>query len=54
MIDGADEFDPSFQLITGGAALLREKIVAQASNKMVVADDRKQVTTLGQFPLPID
>ena len=56
VIDGADEFDPSFQLIKGGgAALLREKIVAQASNKMVVvADDRKQVTTLGQFPLPIE
>ena len=56
VIDGADEFDPSFQLIKGGgAALLREKIVAQASNKMVVvADDRKQVKTLGQFPLPIE
>lgn len=56
VIDGADEFDPSFQLIKGGgAALLREKIVAQASAKMVVvADDRKQVPILGKFPLPIE
>ena len=56
VIDGADEFDPSFQLIKGGgAALLREKIVAQASAKMVVvADDRKQVPILGEFPLPIE
>ena len=56
VIDGTDEFDPSFQLIKGGgAALLREKIVAQASTRMVVvADDRKQVDTLGAFPLPIE
>ena len=56
VIDGADEFDPNFQLIKGGgAALLREKVVAQASKKMVVvADDRKQVATLGTFPLPIE
>ena len=56
MIDGTDEFDPSFQLIKGGgAALLREKVVAQASKRMVVvADDRKQVGTLGAFPLPIE
>lgn len=56
VIDGADEFDPNFQLIKGGgAALLREKIVAQASQKMiVVADDRKRVETLGEFPLPIE
>lgn len=55
-IDGTDEFDPSFQLIKGGgAALLREKIVAQASKKMVVvADQRKQVACLGAFPLPIE
>jgi len=56
VIDGTDEFDPSFQLIKGGgAALLREKVVAQASRRMVVvADDRKQVSTLGAFPLPIE
>ena len=52
VIDGADEFDPNFQLIKGGAAaLLREKIVAQASKKMVVvADERKEVAILGNFP----
>jgi len=56
VIDGADEYDPQFQLIKGGgAALLREKIVAQESSAMVVvADDRKKVTTLGAFPLPIE
>jgi len=56
VIDGTDEFDPSFQLIKGGgAALLREKVVAQSSKRMVVvADDRKQVSTLGAFPLPIE
>lgn len=56
VIDGTDEFDPAFQLIKGGgAALLREKIVAQASTTMiVVADERKQVECLGAFPLPIE
>ena len=56
VIDGADEYDPNFQLIKGGgAALLREKIVAQESSAMVVvADDRKRVETLGAFPLPIE
>lgn len=56
VIDGADEFDPAFQLIKGGgAALLREKVVAQASGLMVVvADERKQVEVLGAFPLPIE
>ena len=56
VIDGADEFDPDFQLIKGGgAALLREKIVAQESAAMVVvADDRKRVEILGAFPLPIE
>ena len=56
VIDGTDEFDPHFQLIKGGgAALLREKIVAQASKRMiVVADDGKQVESLGAFPLPIE
>lgn len=56
VIDGTDEFDPQFQLIKGGgAALLREKVVAQSSARMVVvADERKQVATLGAFPLPIE
>ena len=56
VIDGADEFDPQFNLIKGGgAALLREKIVAQESKAMVVvADHRKQVNVLGAFPLPIE
>jgi len=56
VIDGADEYDEHFQLIKGGgAALLREKIVAQASKTMVVvADDRKRVHVLGAFPLPVE
>lgn len=56
VIDGADEFDSEFNLIKGGgAALLREKIVAQESLSMVVvADERKMVNTLGAFPLPIE
>ena len=56
VVDGTDEFDPDFNLIKGGgAALLREKIVAQASTQMVVvADARKQVERLGAFPLPIE
>ncbi len=56
VIDGADEYDPKFQLIKGGgAALLREKIVVQESSAMVVvADDRKRVDVLGAFPLPIE
>ncbi|MFK7868528.1 MAG: ribose-5-phosphate isomerase RpiA [Roseobacter sp.] len=55
-IDGADEFDPAFNLIKGGGgALLREKIVATASDEMIViADAGKAVETLGQFPLPIE
>ncbi|MGF1619992.1 MAG: ribose-5-phosphate isomerase RpiA [Rhodomicrobiaceae bacterium] len=55
-IDGADEIDPSLSLIKGGGgALLREKIVAMASDKMVVvADHSKYVETLGRFPLPIE
>ena len=56
VIDGTDEFDPNFNLIKGGGgALLREKIVAQASNSMiVVADGSKQVEVLGAFALPIE
>lgn len=55
-IDGADEIDGSMRLIKGGgAALLREKIVAAASQRMfVIADAGKQVVTLGRFPLPIE
>jgi ribose 5-phosphate isomerase A len=55
-VDGADEIDPSLNLIKGGGgALLREKIVAAASDRMIViADDSKWVQTLGRFPLPIE
>ncbi len=55
-IDGADEIDPQLNLIKGaGGALLREKIVAAASDAMIViADASKLVTVLGQFPLPIE
>ena len=55
-IDGADEFDPNFDLIKGGGgALTREKVVAKASKSMVVvADETKQVRTLGAFDLPIE
>ncbi len=55
-IDGADEFDPDFQLIKGGGgALTREKRVAAASRAMVVvADDSKQVPALGEFDLPLE
>ena len=55
-VDGADEFDGNFQLIKGGGgALLLEKIVASSSRFMiVVADQSKQVKTLGTFPLPIE
>ena len=56
VIDGADEFDDNFSLIKGGGgALTREKIVAQSSKSMIViADDRKQVETLGDFGLPVE
>ena len=55
-IDGADEFDASLRLIKGGGgALLREKITATASRRMIViADASKQVETLGRFPLPVE
>ncbi len=55
-VDGADEVDGALRLIKGGgAALLREKIVACASRRMVViADAAKRVETLGAFPLPIE
>lgn len=55
-IDGADEFDEELRLIKGGGgALLQEKIVACASDQMVVvADESKQVRELGAFPLPVE
>jgi ribose 5-phosphate isomerase A len=55
-VDGADEIAPDLSLIKGGGgALLREKIVAAASARMVViADHTKWVATLGRFPLPIE
>jgi ribose 5-phosphate isomerase A len=55
-IDGADEIAPDLTLIKGGGgALLREKIVASASAKMlVIADQSKCVPILGRFPLPIE
>lgn len=56
VIDGADEVDGDLNLIKGGGgALLREKIVANASGAMaVIADDSKLVDTLGRFPLPVE
>ncbi|HMV48594.1 MAG TPA: ribose-5-phosphate isomerase RpiA [Blastocatellia bacterium] len=56
-IDGADEIDPDFHLIKGGGgALLREKIVAQASSRfIVVADESKLSDKLGtKFRLPVE
>jgi len=55
-VDGADELDDALRLIKGGGgALLREKIVAGASDKMIViADDSKKVATLGAFDLPVE
>jgi ribose 5-phosphate isomerase A len=55
-IDGADEVDPQLRLIKGGGgALLREKIVASATKKLViVADSSKQVSMLGKFPVPVE
>ena len=55
-IDGADEIDHAGYMIKGGgAALTREKIVAAQSHQFVcIADESKYVTTLGQFPLPVE
>ena len=55
-VDGADEFDPALNLIKGGgAAHLREKMVASNSKRMIViADASKQVAVLGAFPLPVE
>lgn len=55
-IDGADEVDPALNLVKGGGgALLQEKIVACASDLMIViVDESKRVETLGAFPLPVE
>ncbi|PWE17092.1 ribose 5-phosphate isomerase A [Marinicauda salina] len=55
-VDGADEVDGRFHLIKGGGGcLLREKIIAAASDRMVViCDETKLVETLGRFPLPVE
>ena len=55
-VDGADECDPRKNLIKGGgAALTREKIIAEASARFVcIVDPSKQVDVLGKFPLPVE
>jgi ribose 5-phosphate isomerase A len=55
-IDGADEIDSDLNLIKGGGgALLREKIVAMASDRVcIIADSSKHVERLGAFPLPVE
>jgi ribose 5-phosphate isomerase A len=55
-VDGADEIDEELRLIKGGGgALLREKIVAVASERLVIiADSTKRVEVLGRFPLPVE
>ena len=55
-VDGADEVTEQLAMIKGGgAALTREKIVAQASRKFVcIADGTKLVPVLGKFPLPVE
>jgi ribose 5-phosphate isomerase A len=55
-VDGADEVGPGLSLIKGGgAALLREKLVWEASKRcVVIADAAKKVDHLGKFPLPIE
>ena len=55
-VDGADECDPAGRLIKGGgAALTREKIIAEAASKFVcIIDPSKEVPVLGRFPLPVE
>jgi ribose 5-phosphate isomerase A len=55
-IDGADEIDPHGHMIKGGgAALTREKIVADIAERFIcIADASKQVDVLGAFPLPVE
>ncbi len=55
-IDGADEIDRrGFMIKGGGAALTREKIVADLAERFIcIADESKQVGVLGRFPLPVE
>ena len=55
-IDGTDEYDNDLRLIKGGGgAHLQDKVVATASDRMIViADASKKVDTLGAFPLPVE
>jgi ribose 5-phosphate isomerase A len=55
-IDGADEVNPRLELIKGGGgALLREKMVASISKRLIiVVDESKYLPTLGRFPLPVE
>jgi len=55
-IDGADEVDPNLNLIKGGGgSLLREKLVDDASSQLIiVVDESKLVSKLGNFPLPVE
>lgn len=55
-VDGADEVNSALELIKGGgAALTREKILAACAKEFVcIADESKQVVTLGRFPLPVE
>ena len=55
-VDGADELDPKgFMIKGGGAALTREKIVADLAERFVcIADGSKRVDVLGRFPLPVE
>jgi ribose 5-phosphate isomerase A len=55
-VDGADEIGPGLALIKGGGgALLREKLVWEASARcVVIADETKRVAMLGRYPLPIE
>ncbi len=55
-VDGADECDPHKRLIKGGgAAMTREKIIAEASERFIcIIDPSKQVDVLGRFPLPVE
>jgi ribose 5-phosphate isomerase A len=55
-VDGADEFDAQLRLVKGGGgALLREKVLATASDYLlIIADSSKAVAQLGHFPLPLE
>lgn len=55
-VDGADEIDHAGNMIKGGgAALTREKIVAELAERFVcIADESKLVSSLGRFPLPVE